>query len=67
MNHLSKEYEIKTKMVHEQWLPQKLLFYLGYKLEIVNLKTPSPSPPRPPSSTQKKPWTVHTVSIKSIR
>ena len=30
-----KEYEIKTKMVHEQWLQIKMLFLFGYNLKIV--------------------------------
>ena len=32
---LFKEYETKTKMVYEQWLQLKMLFLLGYNLEIV--------------------------------
>ena len=43
MNCVFKEYEIKTKMVNEQCLQLKMLFYLGYNLEIVNLKTPFPT------------------------
>ena len=31
---MSKEYEIKTKMVQEQWLQLKM-FLLGYNLKIV--------------------------------
>ena len=33
---MSKEYEIKTKMAHEQWLQLKMLFLLllGYNLKI---------------------------------
>ena len=27
---VSKQYEIKTKMEHEQWLQLKILFLLGY-------------------------------------
>ena len=30
---MSKEYEIKTKMVQEQWLQLKMLFLLGYNLK----------------------------------
>ena len=29
-----KEYEIKTKMVQEQWLQLKKMFLLGYNLKI---------------------------------
>ena len=32
---VSKEYEIKTKMVQEQWLQLKMMFLLGYNLKIV--------------------------------
>ena len=32
---VSKEYEIKTKMVHEQWPQLKMKFLLGYNLKIV--------------------------------
>ena len=32
---MSKEYEIKTKMVQEQWLQIKMAFLLGYNLKIV--------------------------------
>ena len=35
MTCVSKEYEIKTKMVHEQWPQLKMKFLLGYNLEIV--------------------------------
>ena len=35
MTYVSKEYEIKTKMKQEQWLQLKVLFFLGYNLEIV--------------------------------
>ena len=35
INYLKQRYEIKTKMVHEQWLQLKLLFLLGYNLKIV--------------------------------
>ena len=35
MTEMSKEYEIKTKMEQEQWLPLKMLFLLGYNLKIV--------------------------------
>ena len=35
MTCVSKEYEIKTKMVHEQWIQLKMLFLLGYNLKIV--------------------------------
>ena len=35
MTYVSKEYKIKTKMVHEQWLKLKMLFLLGYNLKIV--------------------------------
>ena len=35
MTYVSKEYEIKTKMTQEQWLQLKVLFLLGYNLEIV--------------------------------
>ena len=31
-----KEYEIKTKMVQEQWLQLKLKFSLGYNMKIIN-------------------------------
>ena len=34
MTYLSKEYEIKTKMIHEQWLQLKM-FLLGYDLKII--------------------------------
>ena len=30
-----KEYEIKTKMVQEQWLQLKIKFLLGYNMKIV--------------------------------
>ena len=33
MTCVSKEYEIKTKMVQEQWLQLKM-FFLGYNLNI---------------------------------
>ena len=32
MTEMSKEYQIKTKMEQEQWLPLKMLFLLGYNL-----------------------------------
>ena len=35
MTYVSKEYEIKTKMKQQQWLQLKVLFLLGYNLEIV--------------------------------
>ena len=35
MTCVSKEYEFKTKMEQEQWLQLKILFLLGYNLEIV--------------------------------
>ena len=35
MTYVSKEYEIKTKMKQEQWLQLKVLFLLGYNLDIV--------------------------------
>ena len=35
MTCVSKEYEIETKMVHEQWLQLKMKVLLGYNLEIV--------------------------------
>ena len=35
MTCMSKEYEIKIKMVHEQWLQLKMLFQLGCNLKIV--------------------------------
>ena len=31
---VTKEYEIKTKMVQEEWLQQKMTFLLGYNLKI---------------------------------
>ena len=34
MTCVSKEYEIKTKMVQEQWLQQKMTFLLDYILKI---------------------------------
>ena len=30
-----KEYEVKIKMVHEQWLHLKIHFLLGYNMKIV--------------------------------
>ena len=33
----SKEYEIETKMVHEQWMQLKMKFLLGYNLKIIKL------------------------------
>ena len=35
MTGVSKAYEIKTKMVHEQWLQLEMLFLIGYNLKIV--------------------------------
>ena len=35
MSCVSKEYEIKTKMVQEQWLQIGMTFLLGYNLIIV--------------------------------
>ena len=35
MTCVSKEYESKTIIVHEQWLQLKMLFLLGYNLKIV--------------------------------
>ena len=35
MTCVSKEYEVKTKMVHEQWLQLKMLFLLGYNLKML--------------------------------
>ena len=32
MNCVPKEYDIKTKMVQEQWLQLKMMFLLGYNL-----------------------------------
>ena len=32
---VSNEYEIKTKMMQEQWLQLNMLFLLGYNLKIV--------------------------------
>ena len=31
----NKEYEIRTKMEHEQWLQLKMLFLLGYNLKML--------------------------------
>ena len=35
MTCVSKEFEIKAKMVHEQWLQLQMQFLLGYNLKIV--------------------------------
>ena len=35
MTCVSKEYEIKTKLVQEQWLQQKMTFLLGYNLQLL--------------------------------
>ena len=35
MTCVSKEYEIKKKLVQEQWLQLKMMFLLGYNLKIV--------------------------------
>ena len=35
MTCVNKEYEIKTKMVHERWLELKKKFLLGYNKKIV--------------------------------
>ena len=35
MTCVSKEYQIKTKMVQEQWLELKLMFLFGYNLKII--------------------------------
>ena len=34
MNCVYKEYEIKTKMVEEEWLQLKIKFLLGYNMKI---------------------------------
>ena len=36
MTCVSKEYGIKRKTVHEQWLQVNMLFILGYNLKIVS-------------------------------
>ena len=36
MTCVSKEYEIKTKKEQEQWLQLKMLFVVGYNLNIVS-------------------------------
>ena len=35
MTCLYKEYEVKIRMVHEQWLQLKILFLLGCNMKIV--------------------------------
>ena len=35
MTRVSKEYQMKTKMVQEQWLQLKMMFLLGYNLKTV--------------------------------
>ena len=35
MAYMFKEYEIKTKIVHEQWLQLKMKFLLGYNLKML--------------------------------